>query len=498
MKYLSLVSFVLLFSAANLFGQGSCPSKTFLYSARDISINDVKAFCVEANGSLTEITGSPFLTNGAGRNGGLIATSKSAVTSDSTRLYVSNADSGTVSGFNVDRDTGFLTPIPGSPWTIPGESFSGSGMSFTPDGKFLFIGRSNSSQVVTTSIDPVSGSLTVLSTTDLDPSSPINGVVASPDGRYLAVAYSPLGAVTNELKKFELFHIFSNGSISRVEGSPFDIASDPAFPALSNTSFVFNRDSSRLYLAYGSRFLDVFSIDSIGVELFQRFEIPVDIGNGTRTSSQTLIINSAETAIYGPGRDVGAIRRYNLDETGLITGVEQLAIPGNPIIKVVMNKAENQIFSVGRFYPINSYSIDSSGALTAAPGNPFGYPGGASLELSEPCIPNVQIKAPSTGQVNLSLKSAVTVSVMSSSCFINPADYFDPSTARFGSASPQTSRKGIRTVIEDLDADGYPDLTLFFEVSRSELNKFSTEVNFTIRNKASVEFSSIEQVRIVK
>jgi 6-phosphogluconolactonase (cycloisomerase 2 family) len=499
MKYLSLVSFALLFSATNLFGQGSpCPSKTFIYSARDIPVNEVKAFCIDANGSLSEITGSPFLTNGLGRNGGLVATSRSAITPDSTRLYVSNNESGTVSGFNIDRDTGFLTTIAGSPWTIPGVSLAGSGMSFTPDDKFLFIGRSNSSQIVTASVNPVSGALTVISTTDLISSSPINGVVASPDGRYLAVAYSPLGSATNELRKFELFHIFPDGSISRVEGSPFDTASDPAFPALSNTSFVFNRDSSRVYLAYGSSFLDVFSIDSIGVELFQRFEIPIDIGNGTLTSSQTLIINSAETAVYGPGRDVGSIRRYSLDETGLITGVEQLAIPGNPIVKLAINKAGNQIFSVGRNYSINSYSIDSLGALTPAPGNPFGSPAGPSLDLSEPCVPDVQIKAPSTGRVNLSLKGPVTVSIMSSPCFFNPAEYFDLATARFGTASPQTSRKGIRTSMQDLDGDGYSDLTLFFQVSQSGLNKFSTEVNFTIRNKASVEFSSIEEVRIVK
>jgi len=498
MKSLPIFSIVFLFSVTNLFGQATpCPSRSFLYSARDTTINDVKAFCIDANGSLTEIIGSPFLTNGAGRNGGLIATSRTAITPDSTRLYVSNGDSGTVSGFNIDRDTGVLSTIPGSPWTIPGESFSGSGMSVTPDGKFLFIGRSNSSQLVAASIDPVSGALTVISTTDLIATTAVNGVVVSPDGRYLAVAYSPTGS-SNDLKKFELFHIFPNGSISRVDGSPFDTATDPDFPSLSNTSFAFNRESTRLYLGYGARFLDVFRLDSITPELFQRFEIPVDIGNGSRTSSQTLTLSPSQTALYGPGRDVGAIRRYNLDETGLITSVEQVATPGNPIVKVVMNNEGNQIFSTGRNYPINSYSIDAFGALVAAPGNPFGFPAGPGLELSQPCTPNVQIKAPSTGRINLSLKSTVSVSIMSSLCFFNPAEYFDLASARFGTASPQTSRKGIRVMTEDVDGDGYPDLTLSFDASQSGLNKFSTEVNFTIRNKASVEFFSIEQVRIVK
>jgi 6-phosphogluconolactonase len=91
------------FVVVDAFGQ-------YLY-ATNREANEVTAYAIGANGTLTRVPGSPFPT------GGLLP--QRLVLSAKDRLYVSNTHSGTISAFAVNRADGSLTPLPGSPFPGP-------------------------------------------------------------------------------------------------------------------------------------------------------------------------------------------------------------------------------------------------------------------------------------------------------------------------------------------------------------------------------------------
>src|SRR4051794_8434794 len=103
---LGALFFVLL--TARLYAQSN-----FVYvNNGHLNNHSVLGYVEAANGTLTEIPGSPFLTNGqasdvAGAMENLV------VAPVGNFLYVPNGSSGTVTVFSINPQTGFLTPAPG-------------------------------------------------------------------------------------------------------------------------------------------------------------------------------------------------------------------------------------------------------------------------------------------------------------------------------------------------------------------------------------------------
>lgn len=87
-------------------GLASDPNSKFLFVA-ETGVNAVRVLTIATNGSLTEVTGSPFST-GLGPNGVIVESSGSYV-------YVTNRTDGTVSAFALSA-AGSLTQISGSPF----------------------------------------------------------------------------------------------------------------------------------------------------------------------------------------------------------------------------------------------------------------------------------------------------------------------------------------------------------------------------------------------
>jgi len=83
------------------------PSGTYLFVAETV-LNGVRVLTIGANGSLTEISGSPYTT----------ALGPSSVLVDSTGsyVYVANKTAGSISAFGLTPATGTLTQITGSPF----------------------------------------------------------------------------------------------------------------------------------------------------------------------------------------------------------------------------------------------------------------------------------------------------------------------------------------------------------------------------------------------
>ncbi len=90
------------------------PSGAFLYVS-NATDGTVWAFTINpANGHLSSVTGSPYITTGTASQSTPTAL---AVDPSSQFLYVANGDSGTISAFRINSTTGALTTIPGSPFT---------------------------------------------------------------------------------------------------------------------------------------------------------------------------------------------------------------------------------------------------------------------------------------------------------------------------------------------------------------------------------------------
>lgn len=120
---------------------------------------------LSGNGSLSVITPftSPTLA-GSGADDMLIVNGKF--------LYIPQSVSMTVEAFAINRSTGGLTPISGSPFPVPTGADT---IATDPKGRFLFVGLEGGSGLAAFQIDPTSGALKAT------PHSPFSSSISSVD-----------------------------------------------------------------------------------------------------------------------------------------------------------------------------------------------------------------------------------------------------------------------------------------------------------------------------
>lgn len=117
----------------------------FVYVALTFS-NEVVAFSIASNGSLTPVPGSPFAAG----------TNPISMTTVKNFLYVSN-DMG-ISGFGIDGSNGGLTPLAGSPFAI-----HAAPITTDPGGNYLY--GSAAAGMLSFRIDPSTGALVQIGST---------------------------------------------------------------------------------------------------------------------------------------------------------------------------------------------------------------------------------------------------------------------------------------------------------------------------------------------
>jgi 6-phosphogluconolactonase (cycloisomerase 2 family) len=187
----------------------------FVYTNDDIHVsggNTVSGFSVAANGALTLLSGSPFSTKGTGSAGGFYASNRTTVSTVGNFLFASNSGSNDVSVFTVNRKTGALTLVTGSPFATGGNGEGGIAVAATPDGKFLMAANSGSNNITVFSIAS-SGALTPIAHSPFAALAEPDGIKVSPNGKFLAVAEPYAGQV-------EMFSIAASGSLTSLGASP--------------------------------------------------------------------------------------------------------------------------------------------------------------------------------------------------------------------------------------------------------------------------------------
>jgi Lactonase, 7-bladed beta-propeller len=246
----------------------SMTAQNFVYANNDqTTANSISAFSVNLNGALSEITGSPFATGGAGRvaGAGLYSSNRIIVVKGSPNdfLYASNAASNSVSAFTIDSGTGALTSVAGSPFAtnaIDDPSYSGISLAATPDGKFLYAGSTgfdgqSFGSITIFSINTSTGSLAMVGAAPVSSGGPMTSMKVSPNGKFLAVALSQ----SNEVA---MFSIQSDGTLMTVSGSPFGANAGDIGTHIAGIDI--NCASDQLFAGRNGQDIDVFDIASTG------------------------------------------------------------------------------------------------------------------------------------------------------------------------------------------------------------------------------------------
>ena len=242
--------FLVVLLAGELYAQGD-----FVYTNNDVSgPNTVSGFSADSGGTLTQISGSPFLTGGTGSGGGAFAVNRIRVFRNF--LFASNSGSNDISVFSVSPITGKLSLVPGSPF--PAQVLGGGGISLalTTDGKFLFAAGDVSNTIKAFGVNS-SGALTPLAAPPIPSGgSELLGINVSPDNKFLAVThFFPFGS-----SSVRMLSIGNDGSLTPLSGSPFHVG------GVAATSVEFNCASNLLFVGQHSGLptTDVVSVASNG------------------------------------------------------------------------------------------------------------------------------------------------------------------------------------------------------------------------------------------
>lgn len=234
---IALVSSLLFAACANA-------QNRFVYLNNQSGPNAISAFQINADGSLTQITGSPFSTGGQG-SASPMESMAIAYTKSGPILYAANGGDPSVSALTIDAKTGSLTPVAGSPFPVVNDSTGTWDMAASPDNRFLFVTNSGTTVIHVYAISPRSGALTEVAGSPFAADANINGLNVTANGRFLLAAGNSNEGVQGPL---EVFAISGTGAITQVGGSPFTAnASVSDIRSNCSSNRVFTADNGSAY-----------------------------------------------------------------------------------------------------------------------------------------------------------------------------------------------------------------------------------------------------------
>lgn len=159
-------------------------------------------------------------------------------------VFVADTGSKDIHGFSIDRDTGGLTEIQGSPFPVDGGA--PRLLTVDPSGKFLYVTGADSLGVNGTltgyAVDAASGALTEIPGMPLSFAFDVFAPAFDSDGKYLYVSVSSPGAsADNRLHAYSIDA--ATGALTEVAGSPYGLPFDeplrgPAVDAVGGFLYV--------------------------------------------------------------------------------------------------------------------------------------------------------------------------------------------------------------------------------------------------------------------
>jgi 6-phosphogluconolactonase len=270
-----------------------------------------------------------------------------------TFLYVSDFNSGSIFAYSINRSTGALTAVAGSPFSFPGHTGNGGPIAIDPAGKFLF--NSNASgAIVSYTINSQTGVLTPGTAPVVNDGNQPIYLLVDPMGKFLIVSNHSDSSGGN----YSVFSIDSTtGVLTQVSGSPFTIGQNTG-----PQQIVLNSNETVLYAALSkSKEVNAVNFDSTTGVLtsFQGAPYPA------QSMPTSLALLSSGQFLYAGNNGAGTVSKYSVNTTtGALT-------PGN--VAQVGNPTFLQIDSSGQFLIIvgessNTITVDkinsTSGDIT--------------------------------------------------------------------------------------------------------------------------------------
>lgn len=479
-----------LLSAAVLFAQTG-----FVYTNDDsfFAPNTVSVMAIQNDGSLTKV--GSFHTGGTGNAGnGFDAVRRVIVSPDNRFVFASNARSNDVSVFTIDRTTGSLSLVPGSPFSTGGNGCDGIGLAATPDMSFLFAANTCSSNISVFRIGS-NGSLQLLGAPISTGALPVDLKVTS-NGNFLAVSlFSFSGGL------IAVFSIGNDGSLTPVNGSPF---SDGNPPGAFTTSLDTNCASNLLFVdsASGLPVIDVFKIDVTG-SLSQIPNSPFTApGNGV-----TAISLSPDEKFLFASNQLNSATSFSVAADGSLSVVAgtPVASTGTPFLNGLATDSTGHFLYVAGFINnIAAYTIDAQGGLTLQAGSPFhtsGIGGFESLATypSKSCTLEVNIEVKpgdADPAINSQAQGTIPVAILASSTF-DPITQVDTTSLKFGPSGTENSLAFCNADGEDVNGDGLPDLVCHFNTQASGFQIGDTQAKLTGKTFTGTPITGTAAVTIV-
>jgi len=315
----------------------------------------IYAYVIDGSaGALNPVPGSPFSSDCGG-----------PVVLDPARRFAYEvnpasgaANSGSISAYSIDGNTGALSPVAGSPFP---DELGPVSLAVESTGRFAYVANSNPNGVSAYRIKRESGALKIV------PASPFPGqgsgvpraMAADPMGQFVYVAVD-LGAGRGQVSGYRIDK--GSGALSVVPGSPFPTEHFP-FSIAVDSSGAF------AYVTCGQRVggepnptISAYSIDRKTGALTQAPGSPYDVAfpplSVTATPSGRFVYVAASLA--------NAISAYTVDNTtGALTSPTGFVDSGAPRSVAVDPSGQFLYAADSDAFRISIYSIDNTtGALT--------------------------------------------------------------------------------------------------------------------------------------
>jgi len=317
---------------AGPFGVTSDPSGKFLYVSNHVNLitgqpeKSISGFAINADGSLTKISGSPFPAGN----------SPVGITVDPSGrfLYATNTSDGSLTAFSLDPSTGALTALAGSPY------LTGSGpvsVVSDPSGRFVYVANQGGvctnpatpdCPIIEYRINPQDGTLTEIGRANMgfenmgfEPS----GLAADPYGKYLYLSNQSSGVV-------------STYSINSVDGTLVFLSYAPAYSGGAAVSVSVDPTGAYAITDIGTSACS-FPVDPITGELSQIAAYSISGGPALSFMEMDPSGQYVYIADQGPAPDFnGQVWAYKLDnKTGALTLVNGAPFPaGHSTISVAV------------------------------------------------------------------------------------------------------------------------------------------------------------------
>ena len=306
-------------------------------------------------GSLNPFT-SPTLA-GSGTDNMLIVSKKF--------VYIPQSSTTNIEGFTINRSSGALALIPGTPVTL---TFPADTIASDPQGRFLFIGNESGGDIASFKIDPLTGALTPAPTSPISNTGISSGDVFTVDGSgkflYVGEQNDSSGA---------LVHGFiidqTTGDLTAIPGSPFALGvatlhADPSGKYLlgvrgyvdlggtssDNNIYVFNIDPTTGFPSpvSGSPFPTSAAANEFAIHPTGKFVYTMDVDSGGSPTAMEGFQMDQSTGILSP-----------------LAGSPFTALPG--AAQCLFEQSGIAMFCADRYFGINFevFSVDpSSGTIS--------------------------------------------------------------------------------------------------------------------------------------